>query len=57
MFRAESAARVRWDRDNPIIAQVLAERMQHPAGVEIDEDVSGLALDQLFDPRSDRLLF
>lgn len=57
VFRAESAARVRWDRDNPIIAQILAERMQHPAGVEIDEDVGGLAIDQVFDPSSDRLMF
>ncbi len=57
VFRAESAARVRWDRDDPIIAQVLAGRMQHPAGVEIDADVSVFAVDQLFDPSSDRLLF
>lgn len=57
VFRAEAAARVRWDRDNPIIAQVLAERLQHPAGVEVDEDVSGLAVDELFDPESDRLMF
>ncbi|MEJ2186299.1 MAG: BamA/TamA family outer membrane protein [Gemmatimonadota bacterium] len=57
IFRAESAARVRWSRDEPIVAQVLAERVQHPGGIEVEGDFSGIAADQLFDPSSDRLMF
>ncbi len=57
IFRAEAAARVRWSRDEPIVAQVLAERIQHPGGVEVEGDLSGFAVDQLFDPSSDRLMF
>ncbi|HKJ92471.1 MAG TPA: BamA/TamA family outer membrane protein, partial [Longimicrobiales bacterium] len=61
IFHAESAARVRWSRDQPIVAQVLAERMQHPGGVQVEvDDSSGgddFAVGQLFDPSSDRLMF
>lgn len=57
IFHAEAAARVRWSRDEPIVAQVLAERVRHPGGVEVEGDLSGFAVDQLFDPSSDRLMF
>ncbi|MEJ2678613.1 MAG: hypothetical protein P8174_06005, partial [Gemmatimonadota bacterium] len=57
IFRAEAAARVRWSRDEPIVAQVLAERVHHPGGVEVEGDLSGFAVDELFDPSSDRLMF
>jgi len=57
MFRQESAARVRWSRDEQSIVQMLAARVQHPGGVEAPNGMSGLGIDELFDPSRDRMYF
>jgi hypothetical protein len=57
LFRRETAARVRWSRDAETVVQVLAAREQHPGGVEAPSGGSGIGIDELFDPGSDRLSF
>jgi hypothetical protein len=54
LFRAESAARVRWSRDADDVVHVLAGRAQSPGGVE--PTVSGPGILPL-DPTADRLYF
>jgi len=57
LFRSESAARARWSRDGAHVVQVLAARNQHPGGVEIPQNPSGIGIDELFDPARDRMYF
>jgi hypothetical protein len=54
LFRSEAAARIRWSRDGENLVQVLAGRMQTPAGVHAGHDGFGT---RPFDPRQDRLYF
>jgi hypothetical protein len=57
IFRQETAARVRWSRDAEHVVQLLAARQQHPGGVEVPTGLSGLGVDELFDPSEDRMYF
>jgi hypothetical protein len=57
LFRQETAARVRWSRSGPHVAQLIAGRSQHPGGVEVPTGISGIGVDDLFDPSQDRLYF
>jgi hypothetical protein len=57
MFRQETAARVRWSRDAQHVVQLMAARIQHPGGVEVPTGLSGLGVDELFDPSEDRMYF
>ena len=57
MFRQETAARVRWSRDAEHVVQLMAARIQHPGGVEVPTGLSGLGVDELFDPSEDRMYF
>lgn len=57
LIRQESAARVRWSRYAPHVVEILASRQQTPGGVEVPDGLSGLAVDELFDPSDDRLYF
>jgi hypothetical protein len=57
LFRQETAARVRWSRDAEIVVQMLAARTQHPGGVAAPRGISGLGVDELFDPSRDRMYF
>jgi len=57
MFRQETAARVRWSRDAEHVVQLMAARIQHPGGIEVPTGLSGLGVDELFDPSEDRMYF
>jgi hypothetical protein len=57
LFRQETAARVRWSRDAETVVQMLAARSQHPGGIEAPSGISGLGIDELFDPGRDRMYF
>jgi hypothetical protein len=57
LFRQETATRVRWSRDAETVVQLLAARVQHPGGVEAPRSLSGLGVDELFDPAGDRMYF
>lgn len=55
LYRAESAARVRWSRDATSLKQVLAHREQTPAGIEPASSAVSLGDDEMFDPAADRI--
>ena len=57
LYRQETAARVRWSRDAESVVQVLAARTQHPGGVQAPSGISGIGIDELFDPGEDRMSF
>src|SRR5690606_11946121 len=57
LFREETAARVRWSRDAETVVQMLAGRGQHPGGVSATKGISGIGVDELYDPRNDRMYF
>lgn len=52
IYRAETASRVRWSRDEPTVVQVLAGRQEHPGGVEAE-----VLTDDVFDPTQDPIFF
>ncbi len=56
IYRRETASRVRWSRDEPLVVQVLAGRQEHPGGVEPTGE-SGAAVDALYDPERDPIFF
>lgn len=56
IYRAESAARVWWSQDGPVVVQALAAREETPVGVSPPEEITGL-LDNVFDPAGDRIYF
>lgn len=57
LFRQEAAARVRWSRDAETVVQILAARTQDPGGVSAPDGISGIGIDELFDPNEDRMYF
>ncbi|HSL70296.1 MAG TPA: hypothetical protein VK864_08625, partial [Longimicrobiales bacterium] len=57
LFRNESAARVRWSRDEEIVVRVLGSRQFHPGANYTDWKLSSFMLDEVFDPSMDRLYF
>jgi hypothetical protein len=62
LYRNESAARVFWDRDHPVLVQVLGARAQYPgreaerARGELDF-LDDLTIESAFDPGGDRFVF
>lgn len=56
IYRAETASRVWWSQDGPVVIQALAAREETPAGVSPPGEVTGL-LDNVFDPAGDRIYF
>jgi hypothetical protein len=52
IYHAEMASRVRWNRDEPIVVQVLAGRQQDPDGVK-----SEVLTDDFYDPSRDPIFF
>lgn len=57
LFRSETAARVRWMRDEPTVIKLLAANQQHPGSEYNDYRVASNAFDEIYDPRQDRLYF
>lgn len=56
VYRAETASRVWWSQDGPVVVQALAAREETPVGVSPPDEVVGL-LDNVFDPAGDRIYF
>lgn len=56
VYRAETASRVWWSQDGPVVIQALAAREETPIGVTPPEEVTGL-IDNVFDPAGDRIYF
>ncbi|MFV2006199.1 MAG: hypothetical protein ACC667_02070, partial [Longimicrobiales bacterium] len=56
IYRAETASRVWWSQDGPVVVQALAAREETPVGVSPPEEVTGL-IDNVFDPAGDRIYF
>lgn len=57
VYRKETSTRVRWSRDGPAVVLAVAAREEHPGGVQVPDEMSGLSMDQLWDPEADPLLF
>jgi hypothetical protein len=56
IYRAETASRVWWSQDGPVVIQALAAREETPVGVSPPTEVTGL-IDNVFDPAGDRIYF
>lgn len=57
LYRHEAAARIRWSRNDATVIKVLGARQYHPGSEYDPHNFSDFAIDQLFDPRMDRLYF
>lgn len=57
LFRSETAARVRWSRDEAAVVRMLGAREFHPGSDFSDFNPAQVSFDDLFDPTMDRLYF
>ena len=57
LYRSETAAKVRWSRDEESVVKLLGARQQHPGAEYSGYHVSRNSFDELYDPTNDRLYF
>lgn len=56
VYRAETAARVRWAADSTLVVQVLGAKETGPSGSAAPGGIPGM-VEEVFDPTSDRVYF
>lgn len=56
LYRAETASRVWWSREGPVVIKALAAREETPVGLTPADESTGL-MDEVYDPAGDRIYF